>query len=167
MGPARTTRGRHRHARRHGFTLLEAMMASVILVIAVAAFCQAVATGQAVTAEAIHGVRASLLADALLEEVLAQPYHDPQPPDNESARDAFDDLDDYHGFTQAAGAVSDATGAAYPPPYQLFSRSVSVTAMSADAPGGAAAGKRVTVTVSAADGQRWVVTHFVPEPIDG
>src|SRR5690606_25204327 len=119
-----------------GFTLMEAMMACVILVIAVAALCQAVVGGQAATYEALHGVRATLLADALLEEVLAQRYDDPLAPDNEATRATFDDLDDYDGLTEPLGELADATGAAYPPAYQRFARSVSVAAATAAVPGG-------------------------------
>lgn len=161
-----------------GFTLLEVMIASGILSFATLGLVQAVSSGQSQTLDALRRARGTALADAMLEEVLARPYADPQgdtgfgPDTGEAARAAYDNLDDYHGYTEAAGSIADAAAGAYPTAYQRYSRSVTVVAETIDLPtlGGARAGVRITVTVTeAADtsgadtGRSWTVSRFVPE----
>jgi len=158
-----------------GFTLLEVLIASSILAFTTLALVQAVSAGQSQTLDALRRARGTALAEAMLEEVLSKPYADPEgettlgPDAGESARDDFDNLDDYHGHSEAAGAVADAAGAAYPAAYQRYTRSVTVEQETIDiaALGGARAGMRVTVTVAetvdGAQGRAWVVTRFVPE----
>ena len=155
-----------------GFTLAEVLIASVILSIATLAVVQAVSAGQSQTLDALKRTRADALADVLLEEVLSKPYADPQgatgfgPDAGESARTDYDNVDDYHGYSESAGALADHAGSAYPSGYQQFDRAVSVIALTnsvADL-GGDHTGVQVTVTVSEPGGRSWVVQRFVPEP---
>lgn len=161
-----------------GFTLLEVLIASSILAFATLGLVQAVSAGQAQTIDALRRARATALAEAMVEEVLSKPYADPQgevtlgPDAGESARGDFDNLDDYHGFSEAAGALADSAGTLYPQPFQRFERSVAVQADTVSVPalGGGLDGLRVTVTVTepAASaggdaGRAWVVLRFVPE----
>ncbi|XAM00382.1 prepilin-type N-terminal cleavage/methylation domain-containing protein [Phycisphaeraceae bacterium D3-23] len=161
-----------------GFTLLEVLIASSILAFATLGLVQAVTAGQAQTFDALRRARATALADALLEEVLAKPYADPEgattlgPDSGESDRDEFDNLDDYHGFAEAVGALADHAGTVYPTAYQRYERSVTVQqkTVTIAALGGDRVGMRVTVTVTepatavgGTDGRSWTVTRFVPE----
>ncbi|MCC6579851.1 MAG: prepilin-type N-terminal cleavage/methylation domain-containing protein [Phycisphaeraceae bacterium] len=155
-----------------GFTLLEVLIASAILAIAVAAITQAVVAGQMQTYDALHDLRANSLAEALMEEVLALPYGDPQgvvtpgPDAGEINRSLYDNADDFHGFTEASGALNDAANSLYPAPYQTFSRGVTcaygtMTVTGFDTP---VTGLTVTVTVTDAAGRQWQLTRFVQEP---
>jgi hypothetical protein len=124
------------------------------------------------TYDALHRRQAMELADALIEEVVRFPYDDPDgtttfgPDAGESSRAVFDDINDFDGFSQSAGALNDAAGVVYDAGYQQFSRSVSVTAGSQTvaAFGSAYAGVTVQVTVTDEAGTTWTVTAFVPEP---
>ena len=66
----RTTR------QRAGLTLIEAVLAMTIVPIAVLAIALAVTAGQAQSVAALRQGRATLLAEALMEEILALPYAD-------------------------------------------------------------------------------------------
>lgn len=157
---------------RRGLTLVEAMTAAVVLSVAVIAVSQAMVAGQMQTYDALHRQRAMALADALIEEIVRLPYDDPDgtttfgPDPGESSRAQFDDINDFHGFSQSAGALTNAAGVLYDPAYQQFSRSVSVSAGSQTVAGLGAAypGVTVQVTVTDAAGTSWTVTAFVPGP---
>lgn len=166
------------YRRSAGFTLLEVLVASSILAFATLGLVQAVSAGQAQTIDSLRRARATALADAMLEEVLSKPYADPQgeltlgPDTGESDRDDFDNLDDYHGFSESAGAIADHAGTLYPTPYQRYERAITVQAetVTIAALGGDHTGLRVTVTVTepaesagGTAGRSWTVTRFVPE----
>jgi len=163
---------RKRVCREQGFTLVEVLIASAILSFATLAIVQAVAAGQAQTLDALKRARADALAEVMLEEVLSKPYNDPEgeatfgPDAGEAGRADFDNIDDYHGYAEPAGALADHAGAAYPAGYQVFDRAVTVVAEtnSVSDLGGAHTGVRVTVTVSEPNGRSWIVERFVPEP---
>ncbi len=154
-----------RHPRRRtAFSLLEALIAAVLLLTVVLAISQALLAGQMQIYDAAHRARAIELAQALMEEVLRLPYTDPDG-GSEAARDAFDNMDDFDGFAEAS-PLTNAAGSAYADPYQVFSRSVAVTPGSVNVSefGGAIAGVTITVTVTDATGATWSLQQFVPEP---
>lgn len=163
-----------RKIRDGGFTLPEVLLASAILTFTVAALAQAIVAGQMQTYAALHDARAIALAETLLDEVLALPYDDPDgastagPESGEVIRADFDNLDDYHGYTQSANAIVDPAGAAYPDDYQGFTRSVNVTygTLNITEFGGDQTGLTVTVTVSEPGGRSWTLTRWVPEPLE-
>lgn len=158
--------------RQRGFTLTEVLIASAILSFATLAIVQAVSAGQTQTLDALKRARADALAETLLEEILSKPYADPQgdtsfgPDTGESTRSDFDNVDDYHNYSESAGGLADHAGDDYPIAYQSLNRSVSVVAVtnSVASLGGDHAGVQVTVTVSEPAGRTWVVERFVPEP---
>lgn len=160
-----------RIGRRHlrALTLIESLLAMVILAFAVVAVTQAVVAGQMQTVDALHRARAMELAESLMEEVLRLPYADPNA-GGETVRGNFDDLADFNGFTEAAGALSDAAGTAYASEFQGFSRSVSVVAANGGAGitvtgfGSAIVGMTITVTVQDSAGAAWVLTSFRAQP---
>ncbi len=143
----------------------------VIVPMAVAAIALAVVAGQAQAVEAMRRARAGTLAESLMEEILALPYNDPAgasamgPEAGETSRALYDNIDDYHGFSEPAGALADRAGTAYGTEYQRFSRQVSCAAGTQTVTGfGAVVG--VTVTVTVRDGTDTVVsiTRFVRQP---
>ncbi len=158
---------------RAGFTLIEALLASAVLAFVVAALTQAIVAGQMQTYDAMHSGRAMALAEAMMEEILVLPYDDPGgglvigPDAGEVTRQDFDDIDDYHGFTEALGTLTDAEGNLYPSLFQKFTRFVTVTADTVDIPAFNSTQHGITITVTVREGdngREWTVTRFVPEP---
>lgn len=172
IGPAGRARATARGHRRHALTLLEGLIASVILTMVVVAVSQAILAGQMQTADALHRTRAVELAEAMMDEILRLPYDDPDgssnpgPDGGEYARNTYDNLDDYHGFSESAGNLRDVAGMAYETTYDDFARSVAVVAGSETVAGfgPAIAGVLITVTVTDSHTATWSVEHFYPEP---
>jgi prepilin-type N-terminal cleavage/methylation domain-containing protein len=155
--------------RHRGLTLVESLLASAILAFAVVAVSEAVIAGQMQAIDALHRARAVELGEALMEEVLRLAYADPDGV-GEVGRANFDDLQDFNGFNETSGTLSDANGIAYDMPYQSFSRSVSVVPANAGSGinvaglGGPLMGLTITVTVRDAAGAIWTLTRFRAEP---
>ncbi len=156
------------------FTLPEVLAAAAILALAVAAIAQAISAGQKTTYLALDELRAHALAEALIEEALSKPYADPEgetiigPDTGELSRAAFDNCDDYHGYTEAAGAITDAQGVAYPESYQVYGRTVSITSDTQSVAGFSQDmdGMVIAVTITGPRGQTWQFTRFVAELSD-
>lgn len=161
-----------KYERSRGFSLVEALLASMILAFSAAAVSHALLSGHQLTDAALHHSRAMDLAGALMEEVLRLPYDDPDgssnmgPESGETNRTLYDNVDDYHGFNQSVGAVTDVAGDLYEPAYQDFDRAVTITAGSQTVAGlgGAINGVTIDVTVTDSAGTTWAIQRFVPEP---
>lgn len=86
--------------RASGFTLIEVVVAIVIigttLVVAIGAFTRSNAS----SINALIQQQATSIADAYLNEVLALPYADPDGVGGELTRSTFDDVLDYNGFAE-------------------------------------------------------------------
>ena len=171
-GMRQSTRA-HGRSRRCALTLAEALIASIILSISVTAVAAALMAGAQQTYAAVETTRASQLVLAMIDEVLALPYADPDgasapgPEAGETTRLAFDNVDDYHGYTEVAGAIVDAVGTAYPAAYDAYERTVQV-ATSSEQPAGlpAVSGVTITVAVTDANGTRTFAgaSRFVADP---
>ena len=157
---------------RRAFTLVEVLLASIILSLAVGAITQSISTGHQQSSDALHSLRGVALAEALLEEVLGKPYADPNgtsaagPESGETTRQMFDNMDDFHGYTEAQGQVMRLSGTVYGPEYASFERSITATYNTvtiADL-GGTVSGLTVVVTVTDDKGRLWTVMRFIPEP---
>ncbi|UCC96798.1 MAG: prepilin-type N-terminal cleavage/methylation domain-containing protein [Phycisphaerales bacterium] len=118
---------------RRGFTLVEAMLAVVVLGIAAAGVLLPFVSGAAVRTEGIRRTLAASLASDLMEQIIRLPFHDPDdltsynqgPEPGETAPATFDNIDDYHGYTEAEGQVKDVAGVVFTDPkYANFSRNV-------------------------------------------
>jgi prepilin-type N-terminal cleavage/methylation domain-containing protein len=113
-----------------GFSLVEAMMAVVVLGIAAAGVLLPFVSGAAVQAEGAHRTLAAELAGDLMEQILRLPFHDPNDVTSYNlGPDAgdLDNIDDYHGYTELQGQVKDVDGAVFAVTdsrYANFSRSV-------------------------------------------
>jgi len=103
---------------RRGFSLLEAVIAMVLVsLVLVAAFHVLGGTTQSTYLSAQYST-GLLLAEALMAEVLATDYADPdqtpvfgpEPGESGAGRGGFDDVDDYHGWS--GGAPTRPTGSA-------------------------------------------------------
>ncbi|MCP4593938.1 MAG: hypothetical protein GY842_24665 [bacterium] len=154
---------------RRGLTLIEALLATVVLAFTSIAVTQAVVVGQMQTMDALRRARALEMAEALVDEVLRLPYADPNGTGGEVGRTNFDDVADYHGFSEATGTLSDLSGTAYASPYQGFSRAVTVVAaggggISVTEFGDPLPGLVVSVTVQDSAGATWTLTRFKAQP---
>jgi type II secretory pathway pseudopilin PulG len=95
-----------------GFTLAEAIMATVVLSIAAAGVLLPFTGGAAVRAEGLRRTLAARLASDLMEEIVQTPYSDV--------------VSGYDGYNEPKGLVKDASGAVFSDPsYASFSRSAS------------------------------------------
>jgi MSHA pilin protein MshD len=107
---------RPHHERGRGFTLAEALLAAAILALAITAITMPFAAGAA--NEQVDGRQtlAVALAQEMMEEILAKPFDDPQgasspgPETGETSRNRFDNVDDYHGYTETPGHIADGSG---------------------------------------------------------
>ena len=120
--------------RQSGFTLAEALLAATILAMTVTAITMPFTAGARSQAWEARRSAAVSLAEEMMEEVLSKPFADPDgdsqpgPENGEAARSDFDNVDDYHGYSEAAGQVQDLDGVAVSDEVAaLLSRHVSTT----------------------------------------
>ncbi len=126
---------RRRPARRAnwGFTLFESLLAALLVGIAATAFGSALIAGLTQNQAAVQYVVATNLASAMMNEIVAKPFADPQTPSlltlgpesGETVRSGFDNADDYHGLSESAGQLHGPDGQCLAAPsLALYSRSV-------------------------------------------
>jgi len=87
--------------RQSGGTLIELVIAIVIISISVSAILMALSTSLAQSADPMIRHQAVSIAEAYLEEIALKPFADPDGVDGEASRDLFDDVDDYNGLVDA------------------------------------------------------------------
>jgi type II secretory pathway pseudopilin PulG len=124
------------------FTALEALIAAAILAFLTASVSGALMAGRAQSRLARDTLSSSFLARSLMDEIMRLPFEDPHgyttmgPDAGESSRSAFNNIDDYSGYTDGPGNVAgnspiaDLAGNVYPDVYQGFKRTVSMQAVS-------------------------------------
>lgn len=144
----------HRRPSR-GFTLAEAAVSTVLVGVLLVASLQAIGAAKTAQYKTSESLRAQLLADGLLAEILTKAYTDPGPipffgPEvGEASRAAFNDVDDYNGWTESPPQNADGTAMSG---FPNWTRSVAVAwcpTNSIMAAAGADTGlKRITVTVT-------------------
>jgi len=99
-----------------GFTLVEALTASVVLAVAMTAVTLPFASAARTEQDDLRRTLASALAEELMEEILTRPFLDPDgasvpgPEEGETSRNLFDNLDDYHGYAEPAGGILSGAG---------------------------------------------------------
>jgi MSHA pilin protein MshD len=101
-----------------GFTLMEALLASAILLMAITAITMPFSTAAGTEQLVIRQTMAAGLAQELMEEILAKPFADPQGASNpgveadedEQDRGTFDNMDDYDGWEDLPGQIADMQG---------------------------------------------------------
>jgi len=89
-----------------GFTLLEALAAAALLALIVAALSQAVVAAHMQSDDALHRARATDLGEAMMEEVLAHPYRDPDAGSSGGEEDGDSDAEDGDGTSSRSIHVS-------------------------------------------------------------
>jgi prepilin-type N-terminal cleavage/methylation domain-containing protein len=114
MGGLLTNRTRQSCGRGRGFTLVEALLATTVLAIVSASAALPFVAGVHQANEAARMEQAVALGQALMEEILTRPVLDPTgrgatpgPESGESARNLFDNIDDFNGYSEQATGLRD------------------------------------------------------------
>lgn len=139
---------------RSGFTLLEALVASVILGASVLAVISAMSTAQTLALEGQKRVLGAMACNDLMIELSTLPYSE---------------LKAQQGATNAVGGVQTLDGFDYPASYWAVGRTLELTPDTVtDAKSGAVI-KGMKVTVSAVDEEITLcaIQAFFPEPAGG
>ncbi len=118
----------------NGFTLIEALLAVVILAMVISAILMPfTAAAQNEQVDARWTVAVSL-GEEMMEEVLSRPFNDPDgasvvgPDAGEGSRDEFDNIDDYDGYVESIGNIASFDGeAASDPAVTRLSREVTAS----------------------------------------
>ena len=84
--------------RQSGTTLIELVIAIVIISIAASAVLMALSTTLTYSADPMVRHQAIAIAEAYLEEIALKSFDDPDGVDGEGSRDLYDDVDDYNGL---------------------------------------------------------------------
>jgi len=122
-----------------GFTLIELVMAIVILAAALSGVLLVINQNTAKSGDPVITTQAQAVAQSYLEEIMLQAYSDPDGSDAGESRATYDDVDDYDGLTDN-GARDQFGSAITSLADYTVSVSVAVTTL------GATAAKLVTVT---------------------
>ena len=112
-----------REQRDRAFTLLEALLAAVVLAIAITAVVMPFTIGMRTQMIEARQSLAVPLAEELMEEILLKPFEEPDDGDDQAeppaafgpdagevSRDHFSAIDDYHGYTDPPGTIADPSG---------------------------------------------------------
>lgn len=139
-----------------GFTLVEAIMSMLVVSVLLVAAMRATTASALMQYKNSERALAGILADSLINDVLALSYADPTPPagfgpeagESTSSKAGWDDVDDFDGWSESP--PQDRNGATMPG-LKGWKRTVSVQRVLAgdpSQPAGSETGvKRITVTV--------------------
>ena len=128
------SRTRHCDAGRRGFTLAEAMMATVVLGIAATGVLLPFTSGAAVRAEGMRRTLGAKLASDLVEEIVNTPFEQI--------------VAGYDGYSEAEGQVRDASGVVFTGSnYASFSRDSMCDYVYVPQESGAGVSKYIRITV--------------------
>jgi MSHA pilin protein MshD len=149
-------RGNFRPARREGFTLVEAVISTVIVSVMLVAALNTVGTSRLIQQKVSSSSRGRLLAESLLAEIVQQAYEDPtgtvvfglESGESPNNRSDFDDVDDYHNWSQSPPKNKDGSAIAES---ESWTRTVTVVWVDPADPAATEASessaKRITVVV--------------------
>jgi MSHA pilin protein MshD len=87
-----------------GMTLIEVVIAIVVIAIAVSAVLGVLARNVGASADAMIVSQGITIAEAYLEEISLKAFADPDGADGETVRASFDDVDDYDGLVDSGAA---------------------------------------------------------------
>lgn len=129
----------------HGFTLIEALLAIVVLAIGLVGVLAAFKTVSRASADPLVHLQLAAVAQELLEEVRLKPYAAAaNAAPSGCARDTYNDVADYNGYASTGICTIDGTAIA-----ALARYSVTISVASGTL-GGVAAAMKITVSVTTA-----------------
>ena len=149
-------RDREQFLNRSGFTLVELIVAMVIISIAIVGVMSAINYATLHSADPALRQQSIAIAESYLEEISLKNYTDPDV-DGEGSRALFDDVDDYDGLTD--NGARDQNGNAISG-LENFSVRVSVVPQNYGPSGMTVAGLKIDVTVTDLSGERLTLTGF-------
>lgn len=148
-----TQSGRQGLLPQRGFTLLEALIASVIMALTVTAVAMALGSGRQYSVESMDQMQASLAAEALMSEILALDYAN---------------YDTYDGRDDLPGTMLTFAGNAFPDSFYRIGRRAAVAVITKSIPGFGVDIKGKEIAVEAYDTTDRVLATlviFVAEPV--
>jgi len=148
-------------ARQAGFTIIECVLATAVLVIAGASMMGVIWGGRTRFQLSTRSLCSARLGEHLMEEIASRPYT------GTGASRAAWCISDYNNFSENPGSLADAWGTRYAASDQGCKRSAKVTTASLTFPelgGYSVTGKTVVVHVDGSDDDAWELTRFIPEP---
>jgi type II secretory pathway pseudopilin PulG len=100
-----------------GFTLVEAVLSTVVVAVMLVAALNTVGASRLTQHKAALVSQGRMFAEALLAEILQQSYQEPgttgtfgrEAGELDTSRAAYDDVDDYHGWTELTLVAKDGT----------------------------------------------------------
>jgi type II secretory pathway pseudopilin PulG len=100
-----------------GFTLVEAVISTVLIAVMLVAALSAVGASRSIQQQVALSHRGRLLAESLMAEIVQQAYEDPnesvvfglEATESAGARGSFDDVDDYDGWSASPPVSKDGT----------------------------------------------------------
>ena len=145
-----------------GFTLIEMVIAIVVLAAAVSGILFSFMQNIGTSADPMIRQQAIIIAQAYLEEAVLKPYNDPDGGETgsceEAARMQYDDVADYDCISDAAGAIDQFGGSL--PGLSNYNIAVNVSTVNIGAPAVTARRIDVTVTHDLSAGINLVLTAY-------
>lgn len=144
------------HCNTQGFTLIELIIAMVIISVALGGVLSVLNYTSLHSADPVLRHQALAIAEAYMEEITLKQYADPDI-DGEASRALFDDVDDYNGLAdsgardQAGNAIAGLDG---------YNVSVSVAPQNYGPAGAEIAGLRIVVTLTDPAGESLALTGY-------
>ena len=139
-----------------GFTLIELIVAMVVISVALAGVMSVINYTTLHSADPVLRHQAIAIAEAYMEEITLKQYTDPDV-DGEGSRALFDDVDDYNGLSNVG--AQDQNGNAISG-LNNYSVAVSVTPQNYGPTGVEVSGLQISVTVTDPGGESLVLTGY-------
>lgn len=92
-------------SRQAGFTLVELIFFIVVVGLGIAGILSVMNVSVAGSADPMVRKQAMALADSVMEEIMLQPFADPDGVGGEATRATFDDVGDYNGIDEVVSAA--------------------------------------------------------------
>ena len=141
--------------RQAGVTLVELIVAMVIIAVGIGGMTQAFVSTSENSADPLVYKQMVVVAEGMMEEILLKPFDDPDPAVTETAREQFTHVSAFHNYGKDVEGIKDVNGAAIPG-LEKYSVLVAISGVTLT---GSVPALRITVTVTRA-GYAYVLTGW-------